>query len=536
MKPIHSVRSNSSSTSEHDPDTVTQSILNNDQTPPSGTSHRPRFSLRWKFPLLLGALLLFTVCVLSILVLSGIRSNQQQQTEQLLLRQSELMEMRIRQMYLTGTRLDPVLFMQRRGNELAVDLGSSSNMRVILYDNKGELRGDSLPLGWRSDTSAALRYALQGRTAYITEGSNVLYLAPVYGTSSLLGVVQLHVSIADQQAFYRNMLLVCLYTGGIVLSVSFVIGWLYIRRQTRDIRTLMKQAQSISRGHYPQPGQQQPIQRNDELGQLGDGIAEMGSMIRQSMNELEREKGQLEQAVAKLSALEQLQKAFIGNISHELKTPATSIQSYADLLRMYGDDPDLVQEASASISSEIRRLIELIEDSIRLSLLDKYDFELHPEPVALNELVQEAAERTRGKATNRAIALQVELDTPVVINADPKHLMHILLNLLDNAVKYNVPQQGWITVQTALEESRVLISIGSSGPIIPATQWEMVFEPYTTLSQDRSRTGSGTGLGLPLARRLAERMHGSLYIARSDERGTFFVLDMPLDAPPDNTL
>ncbi|WP_411347212.1 ATP-binding protein [Paenibacillus sp. WLX2291] len=493
-----------------------------------GKARRPRFSLRWKFPLLLGALLLFTVCILSILVLSGIRSNQQQQIEQLLLLQSQLMETRIRQLYLTGTRLDPVLFMQRRGNELAVDLGSSSNMRVILYDNQGELRGDSLPLGWRSDTSSALRYALQGRTAYITEGSNVLYLAPVYGTSGLLGVVQLHVSIADQQAFYRNMLLVCIYTGGIVLSVSFGIGWLYIRRQTKDIRTLMKQAQSISRGHYPEPGQAQPVQRNDELGQLGDGIAEMGSMIQQSMNELEREKSQLQQAVAKLSALEQLQKAFIGNISHELKTPATSIQSYADLLSMYGDDPELVQEASASISSEIRRLIELIEDSIRLSLLEKYDFELHPEPVSLNELVREATERTRGKAANRDISLHVELDAPVVITADPKHLMHILLNLLDNAVKYNVPQQGWIMVQTEIKQQHVRFRIGSSGPIIPSSQWDMVFEPYTTLSQDRSRTGSGTGLGLPLARRLTERMNGSLSIASSDEHGTFFVLDMPL--------
>ncbi len=486
----------------------------------------PRLGLRWKFPLLLGALLLFTVTVLSLLVLSGIRSNQQQQTEQLLLRQSDLMQLRIQQAYLSGERLSPLLFMQRRAAELAVDLGAASNMRVIVYDRNGELRGDSLPLARRSDVSAAMRYALQGQTAYITEGSNVLYLAPVYGADQLLGVIQLHLSIAEQQEFYHNMLMLCLWTGAAVLASSFLIGWLYIHRQTRDIHTLMTEARAIARGRYPDE-QHALLKRSDELGELGDSITEMGGMIERSMNLLEQEKLQLQQAVTKLSALEQLQKAFIGNISHELKTPATSIQSYADLLGMYGDDPELVREASASISSEIRRLIELIEDSIRLSLLDKYDFELHPEQVQLNELIEDAAARTHGKATSAGIQLDVKLDQSVQLLADPKHLMHILLNLLDNAVKYNLPQHGWIVVESQLRDEIVQIRIRSSGPMIPADQQELVFEPYTTLSQNRSRTSSGTGLGLPLARRLAQRMEGNLYIASSDEHGNVFVLEMP---------
>ncbi len=498
----------------------------------TGSLLHPRLGLRWKFPLLLGVLLLFTVTVLSLLVLSGIRSNQQQQTEQLLLRQSELMQMRIRQTYLTRERLEPTVFMQRRAAELAVELGASSNMRVILYDRSGELRGDSLPLARRSDVSAAMRYALQGQTAYITEGSNVLYLTPIYGGDQLLGVLQLHLSIAEQQEFYQNMLMLCLWTGAAVLAVSFLIGWLYIHRQTRDIHTLMTEARSIARGRYPDE-KQLLLKRSDELGELGDSITEMGTMIERSMNLLEQEKLQLQQAVTKLSALEQLQKAFIGNISHELKTPATSIQSYADLLGMYGDDPELVREASSSISSEIRRLIELIEDSIRLSLLDKYDFELHPQQIQLNELIQEAVARTRGKATHNDIRLDVELAPSIQLTADPKHLMHILLNLLDNAVKYNLPAQGWIKVHSHMQSHIVQIRISSSGPMIPHDQQELVFEPYTTLSQNRSRTDSGTGLGLPLARRLAQRMNGQLYIESSDERGTVFVLDLPLDPTPD---
>ncbi|WP_235338449.1 sensor histidine kinase [Paenibacillus wulumuqiensis] len=503
---------------------------------------RQGLSLRWKFPLFLGALLVFTIVILSTLVLSGIRANQREQTEYQLQDQSRNMEMRIRQEYLTGARLTPEQFMQRRGSELAVDLGLSGNMRVIVYDAQGQLVGDSQPLARRTDTSSALPYALQGKTAYITQGSSILYLAPVQGPDGLLGAVQLHLSIAQQQDFYHNTLLLCMRTGAVVLLVSFVIGWFYIRRQTSDIHKLMAESRSIAGGQYPNE-QQSLLRRRDELGQLGDGIVHMGGMIRRSIQELQSEKQQLEQAVTRLSELEQLQKAFIGNISHELKTPATSIQAYADLLEMYGDDPQLVHEASASISSEIRRLISLIEDSIRLSLLDKYDFEMSTEALQLNDVLQEAIERTCGKAAAAGLQLTAE---PIIteVQADHGHLMHILLNLLDNAVKYNLPEQGWIhiaplddhahltapassTPPSSSPMNKIRVAISNSGPLIPEEKWEAVFEPYTTLSSDRSRTGSGTGLGLPLARRLAERMGGRLYIHASGSQGNRIILELP---------
>ncbi|ANF97285.1 sensor histidine kinase [Paenibacillus bovis] len=495
---------------------------------------RQGLSLRWKFPLFLGALLVFTIVILSTLVLSGIRANQQKQTEYQLQYQSQNMEMRIHQEYLTGKRLTPEEFMKLRGSELAVDLGLSSNMRVILYDARGQLVGDSLPLARRTDVTSALHYALQDKTAYITQGSSILYLAPMHGPDGLLGAVQLHLSILEQQTFYRSTLLLCIWTGAVVLVLSFVIGWIYIRRQTSDIQTLMVESRSIASGHYPDE-QHYLLRRRDELGQLGDGIVHMGGMIRRSIEELQSEKRQLEQAVSRLSELEQLQKAFIGNISHELKTPATSIQAYADLLEMYGDDPQLVHEASTSISSEIRRLISLIEDSIRLSLLEKYDFEMNIEQLQLDTVLQEAIERTRGKAAAAGITLTAE-PVNAEVQADHGHLMHILLNLLDNAVKYNLPEQGWIHIapvdDTAFDTSAAsththyVLAISNSGPLIPPEKWETVFEPYTTLSSDRSRTGSGTGLGLPLARRLAQRMGGRLYIASSGPEGNRIILEL----------
>lgn len=483
-------------------------------------------SLRWKFPLLLAGLLLFTVGVLSTLVLIGIQSNQKNQIETTLKRQSEIIGLTIRQEYLAGNQKDPQQFMKLRATELAGQLGISSNMRIILYDATGQLAGDSLPVAPQVNVKQALAYALKGQIAYITAGSSVIYLSPIQGPDGLLGVVQLHLSIAEQQAFYQDIVQLLLTIGVSVLIISFVVGWLYIRKQIADIHRLTQETHSISQGHYPLP-RTVLFTRKDELGQLGDDIVQMGHMIAQSVNELENEKQQLEQAITKLTALEQLQKAFIGNISHELKTPITSIQAYADLLNMYGDDPTLVHEASESIAKETKRLIELIEDSIRLSLLEKYDFELQVKSVQLDELLSDVAKRTQGKASTSGIDLQVQT-VAVTLTTDPKHLMHILLNLLDNAVKYNRNDHGWITLSNELYDHKTIIRIINSGAIIPEDQWDNVFEPYATLSSDRARTGSGTGLGLPLARRLAERLQGKLYIAQSNDSGTEFVLELYL--------
>ncbi|MGV7117134.1 HAMP domain-containing protein, partial [Paenibacillus kyungheensis] len=224
-------------------------------------------SLRWKFPLLLAGLLLFTVGVLSTLVLIGIQSNQKNQIETTLKRQSEIIGLTIRQEYLAGNQKDSQQFMKLRATELAGQLGISSNMRIILYDATGQLAGDSLPVAPQVNVKQALVYALKGQIAYITAGSSVIYLSPIQGPNGLLGVVQLHLSIAEQQAFYQDIVQLLLTIGVCVLIISFVVGWLYIRKQIADIHRLTQETHSISQGHYPLP-RTVLFTRKDELGQL----------------------------------------------------------------------------------------------------------------------------------------------------------------------------------------------------------------------------------------------------------------------------
>lgn len=168
-----------------------------------------------------------------------------------------------------------------------MELGVSSNMRVILYDRKGREVGNSLPLAFRTDVSRALSYALQGEIAYITEGSTVIYLAPLQGPGGLLGVVQLHSSIEAQQQFYQAIARLFLWIGGTVLVLSFTLGLGYVSRQTRDIGRLTRASEQISEGHYPEA---RLLRRQDELGRLDEGMLRMSHVIRESIAALENEK------------------------------------------------------------------------------------------------------------------------------------------------------------------------------------------------------------------------------------------------------
>ncbi|MDG0794157.1 HAMP domain-containing histidine kinase [Cohnella ginsengisoli] len=490
-----------------------------------------RIGLQGKQSLLLALLLAAVVAALSMQVLSGIREDQKDRLEQTFARQAEAANLRVRDAFLTGERVEAKPFMEKNGQRLAVDLGELSGMPVTLYDTDGVLAGTSLPIQPRTDASDALAYTAQGMSAYITEGDALLYLAPLYNADQLLGTVQFHASLADQNAFYERIRDLFLYAGLAVLAGGFLLGYLFVRRQVSVIRRLNRAAQQIGRGEYLSAA---PVRRRDELGELADGIYDMSGSISSSVTQLNEEKRKLMEAIARLTELERQQKQFIGNISHELKTPLTSIRAYADLLEMYADDPALLGRARERIGTEAARLYELVEKALQLSAMDVYDFETKAEQVALAPLLREAAERIRVKADGAGIRMTLDLHDGHVW-ADPDNLMHIVLNLLDNSVKYNVPG-GAITLSNRQADGpggspRMIVEVADTGRGIPQDAQSRIFDPFYTVSGDRSRATGGTGLGLSLVRSLAEKQGGAVRLAESGPEGSRFVLELPVREP-----
>ncbi|RAW15978.1 sensor histidine kinase [Paenibacillus taichungensis] len=488
-----------------------------------------RVSIKLKFSVFLAALLILTVVVLSSLVLRGIERNQQTQIETILSQQTRLVNLNVRQSYYTeSVRLEQEVFLQQNGRRLAQELASSTGLPIALYDMKGQQVGSSIMSEESADISATLNYALQNKIAYHEQGDTLLYMAPLDGPDGQMGVVRMQYPVQSYHEFYARILQLFMWAGIAVVGLSFILGYLFYNRFAVAITRLKKSADSIREGHYIT---ESPVRRKDELGELGQGIYYMSTSIQQNIEAMHAEQQKLQLAIEKLQALEQQQKQYIGNISHEFKTPLTSIKAYVELLDMYKDDPQLLDDATGNIGKETERLYEMVEKVLHLSALEKYDFENQAEDVEVRALLEDACGRMRGKAEKFTLNMELAL-LPAVIRSDRESLMHIFINLLDNAIKYNVPG-GVIRVSNELrmQERQAVIRIFNSGTPIPDEAREKIFEPFYTVNKDRARKTGGTGLGLSLVKQFVEKQGGTISLLPGDPKhgeGTTFQLVFPL--------
>ncbi|UHA74846.1 sensor histidine kinase [Paenibacillus sp. 481] len=461
------------------------------------------FSLNWKFTLFIVGLLLFTIGLLSFFVLKGVHEYQTKQREVVMQRQTDFAHLPIRELFVTESRLDSQAFMQLQGQKLAVEIGATSGLHVMLYNLKGELVGDSLPMaGKKSAIDEALQRALQNQIAYYLKGDMLNYFAPVQGMDAQIGVIHFQASSREHLDFFQNLFYLFLGVGAFVLTLSLVLGLLYMNRHAKAIIKLKMATDQIRQGKFLTS----PIlRRQDELGALSDGIFEMSAAIQTNIK---------------------TQRNFINNISHEFKTPLTSIKAYTDLLDMYEDDPNLIREGRAAIAKESERLYDLVDKVLKLAALDKYEFEQHPEQVELHSLLEDVCSRMKGKAGKFGITITTQLESAVVW-ADRESMLHMFINLLDNAIKYNT-EHGTVTVTNRIVQQQVEIEFRDTGIGIPLEQQAHIFEPFYTVNKDRARQYGGSGLGLSLVQHLVEQQHGHIRVEGVEGQGTSFIVTLPI--------
>jgi signal transduction histidine kinase len=478
-------------------------------------------SIKIKFSVFLAALLLLTVAILSILVLDGIKKDQQVQYESFLAQQARMANLYFVQLSLSEPFLMPEHFLISDGNGLAKQLGKISGQLTVLYDKNGKKIGESVPQSRTRNVEKALSFALQNKIAYQVEQDSLYYLVPLTKGSKQIGVVQLYYSLAENIKFYNYIRTLFIYIGTGVFIISFILGYFYFNSFANGILKLKNMADRIRTGQY---NIEVPCRR-DELGKLGEGIYDMSRQILKTIRDMQDEQQKLTLAVTKLSNLEKQQKEFIGNVTHEFKTPLTSVKAYLDLLEMYPDDSNLVETAKKNIKQETERLYEMVDKVLQLSALEKYDFEYTMEKIDVRKIILQVCCSLKGKMDKFGLRLETELEE-VFIEADRENMVIILVNLLDNAIKYN-KAQGSIRIKSYVEHSNVFVVISDTGIGIPAEAEFKIFEPFYTVDKNRSRQNGGAGLGLSLIKKLVEKQRGTVSLVETDLEGSTFRLCFP---------
>ncbi len=480
-----------------------------------------KISIKIKFSLFLAVLLLLFVFFLSLLVLQGIKSNQQKQYEQYLARQAKTANTYFIQSLLSEENKVPQTFLEEKGRKLAEQLELISGLPLVIYDRQGALVSKKVTDTESDNIKKTLDYALGNKTAYLTEKASLYYMSPLLIGDEQVGVVQFYYSLWEHQDFYNHIKQLLIYIGAGLFILSFLLSNLYFNSFAAGIIKLDRMVDRIREGHY----ETAVLKRRDEIGKLSQGIHEMSGQIRRTIQGLEAEQGKLELAVDKLSRLDKQQKQFIGNVTHEFKTPLTSIKAYIDLLEMYPDDEKLLQTSIASIKSETERLYEMVDKVLQLSALEKYDFELKFEKLEIKQILEAVLKSLKGRMGKFGISLAAQLQE-AYMEGDRDSLTIVLINLLDNAIKYNKPK-GNIFVKSYISSDMVHIEISDTGIGIPEELINKVFEPFYTVDKNRARENGGAGLGLSIARRHAELMGGTVSLLSTGEEGTSFRVSFP---------
>lgn len=227
------------------------------------------------------------------------------------------------------------------------------------------------------------------------------------------------------------------------------------------------------------------------------------------------------------------QQEFVSDVSHELRTPLTAIKSYVEaLLDGAAADPAVSNRFLDVLKRETDRMVDLVKDLLELSQLDYSQVELHRTKVELIDLVADAVEQSQQKLGMKLPEIEVDI-TPGLppVWVDREKIMRVFFNLLNNAFKYT-PTEGkvWIRATIAGEENELKVLIEDNGPGIPPSDLERIFERFYRVEKTRCRDYGGTGLGLPIARRVVEAHGGRIWLESTVGEGTRAWFTLPTEA------
>ncbi|MGX1900618.1 ATP-binding protein [Thermolongibacillus altinsuensis] len=244
----------------------------------------------------------------------------------------------------------------------------------------------------------------------------------------------------------------------------------------------------------------------------GDELAELGKAIQTLARDLEY--------------LKKERNEFLASISHELRTPLTYVKGYADIARRPNMEKEERNRYLSIIYEEAEHMQKLVKDLFELAKMDQHSFQIHKEPTNLCSFLKKLHDKMYPAFQAKKMSLVYYCDGNITVHIDQKRFEQVMINLLDNALKYS-DQGSTVSIDVRVEKNNIVIIVSDEGRGIPEKDLPHIFERFYRVDKSRSRNSGGTGLGLAIVKEIVEAHGGSIYAASEYGKGTNMIITLP---------
>lgn len=362
----------------------------------------------------------------------------------------------------------------------------------------------------KSIMDKALRgeYSYLGTLNGIYEESHYIVGVPINVLSATgqqvpIGAVFTAATMTSLDIYRMEALKMFLLAAVLVFMLAFCLVWVFTYRMVRPLREMSRAAVSFGEGNF---SVRVPVSSDDEIGQLAGAFNNMA---------------------CSLSSVESVRRNFIANVSHELKTPMTTIAGFIDGILDGTIPPDKEEYYLKIVSAEVKRLSRLVKTMLDLSRIDNGELKLRPARFDLTNTVFSALLSFEKAIDDKQLEIRgLEDAESLFVDGDPDMIHQVMYNLIENAVKFT-NTTGTIEIRLEDQTDREVVSVRNSGPGIPADEVSLIFDRFYKTDKSRSQDKNGMGLGLYIVKTIVQLHGGEITVSSVENEYTQFQFWMP---------
>lgn len=385
--------------------------------------------------------------------------------------------------------------------------------RILMVDRDLQIVKDTYQVdeGKTLISSKIIRCFKDGEaTDYERQGQMLEFAVPVKSAEvqQVQGAMLITISLSEVSATMAELERQGIIITCIVVVLSLFLAYVLATILVKPLARITKSIEDLTDGY-----------QNDEISVPDYTETEL---ITDAFNKM----------LSRMKTLDESRSEFVSNVSHELKTPMTSMKVLADsLVGQTGVPEELYQEFMHDITAEIDRENRIITDLLSLVKMDRKTADLQIQHMDINQLLEDILKRLRPIADKRNIDLILDCFRPVEADVDEIKFTSAISNLVENGIKYNV-DDGWVRVSLDADHKYFYVTVADSGMGIPEDSLDRIFERFYRVDKSHSREIGGTGLGLAITRSTIAMHHGVIKVFSREGEGTTFSVRIPLSYIP----